>query len=482
MGSSRFSLAAATQDPEEGPQTFCLFGPPKMGKTTLVNDIPRLFILVPEEGLAGIRKPAPHFPVQPRNLVELHEALEAFALDNRGAKRAFDHLAIDSLSWVETMIGTAARAEKRSRNLGDEFQAGWGVVAGLWDEFFAKLLHVKRTCRVHIWLIAHAEQRSEVHADGASSPKWDLLLEKKAAPLVRRTVDHVLFMNFASRQVKAKGKRAVGQYTGRMIYFRDCPDHFAGSRSSSPEQCPATVQHLLRALASDAPADAVKIRAELEQLLPRVPEDERIVLEEEIAAARGPRDLARTLSQAQSIVANLDEGDEEEDADETPVAPSPALRRAPAPVSPPAPREMSRGEAAAHLGVIHDASGGAGSPPDVDDERPAAELVAAVAPATALPTTAPATAPRAAPPPVPGTPARPAVVAPTTAPAQRPASAPTSDLTPEQQARAAVDACKDGPAIRAAFGLLSKLALSPDERTGFANELRALKAKLGIGV
>jgi hypothetical protein len=466
MASSRFSLAAATQTPEEGPQTFCLYGPPKMGKTTLVNDIPRLFILVPEEGLAGIRKPAPHFPVQPRNLVEMHEALEVFANDNRGAKRAFDHLAIDSLSWVETMIGTAARAEKRSRNLGDEFQAGWGVVAGLWDEFFAKLLHVKRTCRVHIWLIAHAEQRSEVHADGAASPKWDLLLEKKAAPLVRRTVDHVLFMNFASRQLKAKGKRAVGQYTGRMIYFRDCPDHFAGSRSSSPEQCPATVQHLLRALASDAPADATKIRAELDVLLPRVPEDERLVLEEEIAAARGPRDLARALSQAQSIVANLDEGDEEDEEEPPPVKPTAAPRRAPAP-SP-----------VAALPIAEDVEEGQ----DVF-ETPAAPLAAPVVAAPVLPAPAPRTAApvqQAAP----VEPSRPAIVAPTPAPAQRPAAAPpvASDLTPEQQARAAVDACKDGPSIRNTFGLLSKLALSPDERSGFANELRALKTKLGIGV
>jgi hypothetical protein len=152
-------------------------------------------------------------------------------------------------------------------------------------------------------------------------------------------------MNFAQRAVKGKkGTRTVGEYKGRMVYFRDSPDHFAGSRSSAPEMCPATPRHLLAALAAPAPADEGKLRADLAALLPRLPEDERLPLEEELRAARGPRDLARVLSQAQAIAVQyeIDESDEDETASPPAPAsvvpatvPQPRPKPAPAPPAPP---------------------------------------------------------------------------------------------------------------------------------------------------
>lgn len=106
--SAKFSFAHIVQEPNRGAQTFALYGPPKLGKTTLLCGIPRLFILCPEEGLKGIDWPATHFPRAPRNLADLYEAFEAFAEGNRGPERPFCHLGLDSLSWVETMIHGAA--------------------------------------------------------------------------------------------------------------------------------------------------------------------------------------------------------------------------------------------------------------------------------------------------------------------------------------------------------------------------------------
>lgn len=310
--SAKFSFAHLVEEPDRGPETFALYGPPKIGKTTLLCGIPRLFILCPEEGLKRIERPAPHFPHAPRTLAELYEAFEVFAEGNRGPERPFLHFALDSISWIETMIHNAARAEARTRNLDADYKVGWGNVATLWDELFGRLAALRRRCGVHVWLIAHGEQRSESNAAGETWQKWDLQLERKAAALVRRTVDHVFFLNFASRLQKGgRGRRTVGQYTGRVIYTRDCADHFAGSRSSVPAEIPADARRLLAALGAGAPAPDAKLRGEIEAILPRLPEDERAAFASALAGARAGGDLARILSEAQSVLALHEEDDGE---------------------------------------------------------------------------------------------------------------------------------------------------------------------------
>jgi hypothetical protein len=461
MASNKFSFDDIVEAPEIRSQLFVLFSPPKLGKTTLMCEMPRLFIACPEEGLVGIEKPAPHFRRYPRTLLELYEALDAFAEQNKGASRRFDHLCVDSLSWVETMIHTAARAEQRTRNLDDDFRVGWGVVATLWDEFFAKLKVIRQKCGAHVWLVAHGEQRQEAAPSGETYMKWDLQLEKKAAALVRKTVDHVLFMNYASSVTKGKkGRRATGQYKGRMIYFRDSPDHFAGSRSSAPEMCPATPRHLLTALASPAPADAGKLRAELAVLLPRLPEAERGPLEEEVQAARGARDLARVLSQAQAIAAQYEL--DEEDGDEGGAAPEPASA---APATLPEPRPAPPPAATPN-------------PP-----RPVPAPAQQPAPAPAAEEPPPVPAPAQQPAPAPAASAaieRPAyVVDPPPAPERAAAQPSPQSEDDEAKARKIVLEALTPQACGKAFIALSQLkGLSADARTRFANEIRDKKASL----
>src|SRR5262249_61570144 len=113
-------------------------------------------------------------------------------------ERRFSHLGLDSLSWVETMIHGAARAEARTRNLDADYKVGWGNVATLWDEFFGRIATLRHRCGVHVWLVAHGEQRQESNAAGETWQKGDLQLERKAAGLGRGTGDHGPFPNFAS--------------------------------------------------------------------------------------------------------------------------------------------------------------------------------------------------------------------------------------------------------------------------------------------
>jgi hypothetical protein len=356
----KFDFGQVTTARDEGPQLFLLYSEEKWGKTTFVCDIPNLFIVCPEDGLKGIERPAAHFPRSPRNLPEFYEALDAFergnVRDGQTGQRPFRHLAIDSASWLETMFNQASRADIKSRNLGSDFQSGHKIVDSRWDEFVERILLLRRRNGVHLWLIAHADKTKEATIDGSTFDKYDLRLDRKAAALLRRSADHVFFGAYRSEVVKGgKGKRAVGRYTGRVLYTRSSAHHFAGSRSSVPEILNATWADLLAALKAGAPAPGAKMRADIEAIASSLSDEDRAVITADLAAAKTDRELMRVLSRAEGFAALAEqedgedgdaaaaehsaEGQQEEEAPKTPAAPVPTAKPTPAakPANSPAP-------------------------------------------------------------------------------------------------------------------------------------------------
>lgn len=433
---TKFDFSAITKAPAGGAQRFCLYGPPKIGKTRFVCDIPNLFLICPEDGLAGIDSPAAHFPRSPRNLSELFEAIDEFGQKNVAVdgKRPFNHLAIDSLSWVERMVHAAACSEERAKHMDSkEYKVVWSAAAAIWQDVIARVDRVRRS-GVHVWLIAHGMQTDQSTVDGSTWKKWDLELHKNAAPLWRKEVDHMLFMNWGARVVKEKGKRSVGKYSGRVIFTRENADHFAGSRSSAPDQIPATWADLRVALAAPAPAPDAKLRASIAAVLEEIVDVEsKAIVEKDLAAAKTGRDLAQVLSRAQALRAIAAE-DEPDDAAADPVAPDAAQ----APATQTQEKEPAKAEAE-------------------DDGEPEQEDSAAAPLDAEAP---PASSPR-----------------PT---ANLGAIADTAkELAESDKARAVVDAANDGAAIKAAFVAISKMkSLSAEERSSFAAELNKKKTAL----
>jgi hypothetical protein len=326
----KFDFGNVTTAPDQGPQIFTLYGAEKLGKTTFLCTIDGLFIVCPEEGLKGIDRPSPHFPSAPRDLSELYDALDAFASGNKSTRK-YRHLAIDNLSWIERMIQQKSREKIKSKNLGDDYQAGKGHVDGEWDSFWQYLDGLRRRSGCHLWLAAHAELRKQPPTiDGDTYSKWDLRLDAKAAALVRAGSDHVLYMAYTvkkqgpSFKEARAGKRAVATYTGRVIYTRETADHFAGSRSHVKEVIPATWPDLRDALKAGVPASAAKLRdalvALMGKLLPADAETIQLELTKLGAVPREP-DLQSLLSRAQAMAeVAVADGDADDDSDSEPQA------------------------------------------------------------------------------------------------------------------------------------------------------------------
>lgn len=325
---AKFDLAQATTKPDQGAQLFVLYGREGVGKTWFVCTITQLFIIALEK-LKGIVSPAPHFPTQPASFRDLMEAIDAFEAGNaKGAdgKRPFVHLAIDSTTHLERLIHEAARVEENTTNLRSNYSEAKGRVESLWDQLFRRLEVLRTRSGVHVWLVAHGHQIDEAAHDGSTWKKWDLRLEKHAAPLVRSAADHVLFLEQAVVVEKSKGKRAVGKDRGRVIRTREVPGYFAKSKSGVPDTVPATWPDLKKALAAGAAPG--KVRARVDELAKALsPEDAAI-----IAAELETRPLQEVLAHVQSLLAV-----QSEEVAEAPSADAPEPSPEPAPAAPATP-------------------------------------------------------------------------------------------------------------------------------------------------
>jgi hypothetical protein len=326
---SRFSAAVVTREPDRTCHKGIFTGRSTIGKTYIVSTIPGVFIIPVEEGLKGNspdHNPA-YFKVVPRNLKELHEALDCFSKINRpgpDGKRPHPHLAIDSLSGVEDLVHAAAIESEGAKHMDSkEYKVVWSATMPLWAQFRDKLDEIRRY-GTHVWLIAHSSETVEATDKGETFRKQDL--DFRGSPqhatelrrFWRKWADHVFFMDWdATVQKGGKGTRTIGKYTGRVIYTRESPARYAKTRSRIPEKLPATWEDITRAMQAGAVAPEPKLRAQLAEILPQLTAEDRALIEPQIAAAKGPNQLAAILSRAQGMLSVSQEDGATDDASPT---------------------------------------------------------------------------------------------------------------------------------------------------------------------
>jgi hypothetical protein len=319
---SRFSTAKVSRTPDKSAHKFILTGRSGIGKTFFASTIPGVFILPIEEGLKGVspdHNPA-HFEdergrdIIPRSLPEFCQAIDRFMAMNMppepGQARPFAHLAVDSLSGLEMLVHEAAcGAEKAQHMEAKDFKKVWSAAEPFWRQAQRKLDAVRHT-GVHVWVIAHSAETIDAALSGDTFRKWDLLLKGtgptgvESRQLWRQWADHVFFLDWIAKVVKGdKGRRAVGKYDGRILHTRESATHYAKTRGRLPASLPATWEDLHKAMSTGVVAPDAKLRAQIHEILPQLPDEDRTTIEAELGAATGASRLAAILSRAQGMLA-----------------------------------------------------------------------------------------------------------------------------------------------------------------------------------
>jgi hypothetical protein len=234
------SLSSLKQQRGDGPPRLVIYGPPKIGKTTLASEFPEPVFLFTEDGTPAALETTGW---RVNNFGDIMSALEA--LDS--AEHAFRTIVLDNLSdvqrfvWAETCDRGDDRGQKKGRI--EDFGYGKGYVnaLGVWQELIDALNYLRTARGMGFTLVAHSIISRIDDPETVSYSRYGLDLHDKAATLIHKGVDAILLVKrdikIAEEDKGFNKTRAVAKDGSTpWIYTVDRAAYLAGNRYNMPER------------------------------------------------------------------------------------------------------------------------------------------------------------------------------------------------------------------------------------------------------
>lgn len=261
------SLSSISRGTAERIPRIYLLGVDGVGKSTFAQGDGEDTIFIPvkdERGLDEIA--APKFPPA-ETFAEVMDRLTALATEDHPYKG----VAIDSVSALQPLIWKAVAASRGVATI-EQVDGGYGkgyiAADDLWRELIAALDWLRDNKRMRIILIGHVivKQFNDPLADPYDQYREDL--QERAANILRRWADAVLFanlktftknaklggMNNTTTHATAQTEHVAGQATAkRFLYTEKRPAHPGKNRYGLPYELPLSWPAFVDALAKARP-------------------------------------------------------------------------------------------------------------------------------------------------------------------------------------------------------------------------------------
>lgn len=202
---------------ETVPRKVVIYGPPKMGKTTLACSSPGA-LLVPTEDRAR------HIECAKTEVVStMEEIFEVFEYlispQNAGLYKS---LIIDTLDWMEPILHDYICRKKGFKSLNDDhnketaFQKGlkYHAVEG-WKMFLQNCDTLRLEAGISIVLVAHSDIQKVTPPDMDAYDRWSLKIDKNAVSVVEEWADVIGFYN--REIIVTKEDKGFGQKRGKAL-------------------------------------------------------------------------------------------------------------------------------------------------------------------------------------------------------------------------------------------------------------------------
>ena len=229
------SIASLRKVRADQPPRLVIYGPEKMGKTTLASEFPAPVFLQTERGESGDLE------------LDSFGHLTSFGsvLDGIGVLASEDHgfktVVLDSVSAMEKLIwAEVCRRNNWSSIEQPGFGKGYVETDYAWAEVIDALNFLRNERGMNVILIAHATITRFDDPETQSYSRYDIDLHKRAEAMLKREVDAILLVkkDVTIKQEGPGGKgraRADGGET-RWIYCQGRPAFTAGNRYNMPER------------------------------------------------------------------------------------------------------------------------------------------------------------------------------------------------------------------------------------------------------
>lgn len=217
------------------PPIICVYGQPKIGKTTFASQSPNPLFIDIEDGLGAISASSVKITEEDRKadngLAKVFETMQAF----RDQEHDFKTLVIDSLDWLEDLINKQVCIDNEVEDISQIPYGGGAIkVKEYWIEWINLIKQIRDRKNAIIILISHYQVRPFNDPRGETYDRYELKLGKHGAGLIQEFCDAI---GFASQDVVRKTekgnfggetKKAIAK--GRSIYWQDQAACVAGNR------------------------------------------------------------------------------------------------------------------------------------------------------------------------------------------------------------------------------------------------------------
>jgi len=247
-----------------------LVGVEGVGKTTAGAQCPDPIFLCAEDGLVGYGlENVPY--TTPENWTEALRFLNYIATGDHPYKS----LIIDTLDWLEPLLFSHICKRDKKESI-EDYGFGKGYIMAI-EEFrrFIAGLELIRKRGILVMINAHCQIKSFNNPIGDNFDRYELKASKQLAGLVKEWADTVLFARYEILTVKDGGKKSKAKGVGgqkRIVHTEHSAGWDAKNRYGLPVTMVFDMPEILEAMKQGKPDTPENIIAEINSMLPNVPE------------------------------------------------------------------------------------------------------------------------------------------------------------------------------------------------------------------
>lgn len=253
------SLSSLRKVRADQPPRLLIYGPEKMGKTTLASEFPAPVFLQTEEGQSGslVLDSFGH-------LTSYEQVIEAIG-SLAGEEHSFQTVVLDSVSALQKLVWDKVCRDSNVKSIelaGGGYGKGYIEADALWLEVLDGLNYLRNNRGMAIVLVGHAIISRFDDPETQSYSRYDIDLHKRAEALLKREVDAILLVkkDVTIKHEDAKKNEGRARADGgdtRWIYTEGKPAFTAGNRYDMPQRLMYPKGQGFAALAPFFPQSAV---------------------------------------------------------------------------------------------------------------------------------------------------------------------------------------------------------------------------------
>jgi hypothetical protein len=238
-------LASLRKVRADQPPRSLIYGPEKMGKTTLASEFPAPVFLQTERGESGDLELDALAPEGETHLTTFEQVIQAIgALASE--EHQFQTVVLDSVSAMQKLIWEKVCRDSNVKSIelaGGGYGKGYIEADNLWLEVLEGLNYLRNERRMAVALVGHAIISRFDDPETQSYSRYDIDLHKRAEALLKREVDAILLVKKDvtikhEDQKKGEGRVRADGGAQRWIYCEGKPAYTAGNRYGMPERIP----------------------------------------------------------------------------------------------------------------------------------------------------------------------------------------------------------------------------------------------------